>query len=119
MPIKKKSINVVCGTKNVFDDFGIANPKIEQAKSMLAAEIIKVMTKLKLTARAAAETTGIAASELSRIRNARLDRFTIDRLMTILDQFDHRLDVRLTVAPMTRSQLRDLNRVSLSSSSSR
>ena len=115
MPTKKKSIAVTRGTGNVFDDFKMPHPKIEQAKAMLAAEIIKVMTRLKLTARAAADLTGIGASELSRIRNARLDRFTIDRLMIILDQFDHRLEVRLTVSSAARDHRRDSHRSSLSS----
>lgn len=37
---------------------------------------------------------------LARIRNAHLERFTVDRLMTIINRFDCRVDVTVTVRPM-------------------
>ncbi|MGH8471823.1 MAG: XRE family transcriptional regulator, partial [Gammaproteobacteria bacterium] len=39
--------------------------------------------------------TGINASEFSRIRTAQLGRFTVDRLMTILNRLNRRVDVQL------------------------
>jgi hypothetical protein len=49
----------------------------------LAAEIIKVLDRERLTVRAAHSRTGIAAADFSRIRNADLDRFTVDRLIRL------------------------------------
>ena len=43
------------------------------------------------------ELTGIAAADFSRIRNANLGRFTIDRLMTVLGRLDRRVDVNVKV----------------------
>jgi hypothetical protein len=45
----------------------------------------------------AVKRTGIAAADSSRIRNADLGRFTIDRLMGILNRLGARIEVSLTV----------------------
>jgi hypothetical protein len=49
-------------------------------------EIIKTLDRERLTIRAAHGRTGIAAADFSRIRNADLDRFTVDRLMSIINR---------------------------------
>ena len=92
-------LEIVHGTGNVFRDFGDSNADGEQLKSILAAQIIKVLDKRELSVRAAGAETGIAAADFSRIRNAKLDRFTIDRLMTILGRLDQKVDVAVTVRP--------------------
>jgi predicted XRE-type DNA-binding protein len=52
--------------------------------------------------RQAGEHTGIAAADFSRIRQVKLDRFTIDRLITILERLDQRVEVKLKVKPAMR-----------------
>jgi predicted XRE-type DNA-binding protein len=47
----------------------------------------------RLTVRAAQTRTGIAAADLSRIRNADLARFTVDRLMTIINRLGSSVEV--------------------------
>ncbi len=90
---------VIRGKGNVFRDFGHANADAEHLKAILAAQIIKVLDKRELTVRAAAEATGIAAADFSRIRKAKLDRFTIDRLMSVLGRLDLKIDIAVTVRP--------------------
>ena len=41
--------------------------------------------------------TRIAAADFSRIRNADLDRFTVDRLMAILNRLGSRIEVKVRV----------------------
>jgi hypothetical protein len=60
----------------------------------LAAEIIKVLDREQLTVRAAHSRTGVAAADFSRIRNADLDRFTVDRLMSIINRLGSRVEIR-------------------------
>ena len=55
---------------------------------MLAARIIGILDDRKLSTRQAGELVGIDQSEFARIRKARLDRFTIDRLMRIVNRLD-------------------------------
>lgn len=88
-------IELVRGSGNVFRDLGTADPEVEQLKAVLAARIIRVLDARELTVREAAELTGTAAADFSRIRRAKLDRFTIDRLMTVLGKLDQRVEVKV------------------------
>ncbi|HEX6859982.1 MAG TPA: helix-turn-helix transcriptional regulator [Caulobacteraceae bacterium] len=94
-----EEIEIVRGGGNVFRDLGREDADAEQLKAVLAAQIIKVLDAGKLTVRKAEEVTGIAAADFSRIRRAKLDRFTIDRLMAILAKFDRRVEVKVSVKP--------------------
>jgi len=68
-----------------------------QLKAILASEIIQALEKQRLTVRAAQVQTGIAAADFSRIRNGDLGRFTIDRLMQVLNRLGSRVEVKLRV----------------------
>ena len=89
---------LVRGSGNVFADFGDANAEAEQLKATLAAQIIRVLDARGLTVRAAEDLTGTAAADFSRIRRAKLDRFTIDRLMMVLSRLDQRVEVEVRFA---------------------
>ncbi len=88
---------VVRGSGNVFRDLGHENADALQFKALLAAEIIKALDKERLSVRAAHERTGIAAADFSRIRNADLGRFTVDRLMSIINRLGSRIEVKIRV----------------------
>ena len=92
-------LELIRGSGNAFADFGHPNAEVEQLKALLAAEIIGVLDDQGYTVRKAEELTGIAAADFSRIRQVKLDRFTIDRLMMILKRLDQDVDVRVTVHP--------------------
>jgi len=97
----KHRLEVRCGRANVFRDLGKDNPDVEQFKALLAAEIIKTLDLEGLSVRQAAGRTGTAAADFSRIRNADLGRFTVDRLMAIINRLGSRIDVTLKVHPAT------------------
>ena len=90
-------LELVRGTGNVFRDLDRENADVDQLKSLLAAEIIKALDREELTVRAAHAQTGFAAADFSRIRNADLDRFTADRLMSMLNRLGSRVEVRIRV----------------------
>jgi predicted XRE-type DNA-binding protein len=85
------------GSGNVFRDLGKENADVEQFKALLAAEIVKTLDKQSLSVRGAYDLTGIAAADFSRIRNADLGRFTVDRLMTIINRLGSRVDVAVRI----------------------
>jgi len=93
------AFDIIQGSGNVFRDLGHADADKEQLRALLAARIIGVLDDQKLTVRGAQEATGVAAADFSRIRNARLGRFTIDRLMTILSSLGQRVEVAVKVRP--------------------
>jgi len=85
------------GSGNIFRDLGHENADIEQFKAILAAQIIKLLDQKSLSVRKAHARTGIAAADFSRIRNANLGRFTVDRLMSVMNRLGARLEVKLKV----------------------
>ena len=95
--MKTEEFELVRGSGNVFRDFGQPGADVLQMKAILAAEIIKMLDREGLTVRAAHARTGIAAADFSRIRNVALGRFTVDRLMSILNRLGARVEVRIKV----------------------
>lgn len=100
----KEKLEVVRGSGNVFRDRGRENADAEQFKAILAAEIIKTLDKQRLTVRAAHDRTGFAAADFSRIRNADLGRFTVDRLLSILNRLGSRVEVKIRVRRITTAE---------------
>jgi len=95
--MKPEKLELVRGSGNVFRDLGQKSPDAEQLKAILGAEIIKLLDREQLSVRAAHQRTGIAAADFSRIRNADLGRFTLDRLMSILNRLGARIEVKIRV----------------------
>ena len=93
--MKREDLDLVRGSGNVFRDLGRENADVDQFKAMLAAEIIKALDREGLSVRAAHGRTGIAAADFSRIRNADLGRFTVDRLMLIINRLGSRVEVKI------------------------
>jgi predicted XRE-type DNA-binding protein len=85
------------GSGNVYRDLGKENPDVRQLKALLAAEIIKLLDREKLTVREAWKRTGVPAADFSRIRNADLGRFTADRLVGIINRFGSRVEISVKV----------------------
>jgi predicted XRE-type DNA-binding protein len=95
--MKREKLEVVRGRGNVFRDLGHENADAQQFKAILAAVIIKALDRDGLSVREAHRRTGIAAADFSRIRNADLGRFTLDRLMSIINRLGSRVDVKIKV----------------------
>ena len=97
--MSQEEFELVRGTGNIFRDLGDPQADLKQAKAVLAARIIAVLDDGDLTARRAAKLSGFAAADFSRIRNADLGRFTLDRLMKMLAALDADAKVTIRVDP--------------------
>ena len=100
--MRSKKPEVVKGSGNVFRDLGQRDPDVGQFKAILAAEIIKALDRERLSVRGAQGRTGIAAADFSRIRNADLKRFTVDRLLLIINRLGSRVEIKIRVRPAER-----------------
>lgn len=87
------------GSDNVFRDLGIPDADALLMKADLAAAIIAVLNKRKLTARAAGKVADVAHTDIVNIRNVKLGRFSIERLVRILNALDQRVELRITKVP--------------------
>ena len=101
--MKNEPLEVMRGSGNVYRDLGHDDADVKQFKALLATEIIKALDRDGLTVRAAHARTGIAAADFSRIRNADLSRFTLDRLVGIINRLGARVEVKLKIKLAARS----------------
>jgi predicted XRE-type DNA-binding protein len=95
-------IEIVRGSGNVFRDVGHTNADLEKLKARLGAKITGVLDERRITVRKAQSVTGTPAADFSRIRNAQLSRFTVDRLIKILYALDQSVEVQVTPRPFFR-----------------
>ncbi len=98
----KEKIEIVRGSGNVFRDFGDPNADIQQLKAILAAEIIGILDDRKLSTRKAEKLTGVPHADFVRIRKPNLKRFTVDRLISVLNKLDQQVDVNVKVRPRSK-----------------
>lgn len=97
----ERTLDLVHGSGNVFRDVGDPEADLKHAKAVLAARVIAALDESALTVRKASEETGFAAADFSRVRNANLGRFTIDRLMRMLAALDRAASVTIHVGSRT------------------
>jgi predicted XRE-type DNA-binding protein len=100
-----EKLEIIKGSGNVFRDLGEKNADVKQTKALLAAEIIRILDKENFTVRKAGKVTGYNYSDFSRIRNAELSRFTIDKLMMITNALNRRVSVKISVSKQPGSRL--------------
>lgn len=102
--MKNDDIELVHGSGNVFRDLGHPDADILQAKAILAARIIGALDDHGITVRRAHELTGFAAADFSRVRQAKLQRFTLERLISMLLKLNGDVEVSIDVRPRGHAQ---------------
>jgi predicted XRE-type DNA-binding protein len=95
MKKKTKVDDLVYGSGDVFADLGFADAPVMRLKARVASEIVRALERRELSVRAAAKETATTAADLSRIRNADLDRFTLDRLVRIAERLGCRVEIKV------------------------
>jgi predicted XRE-type DNA-binding protein len=90
---------LVRGSGNVFRDLGHANAEVLQLKAILAGKIVEVLDEQQISVRRAHELAGFAAADFSRVRQAKLQRFTVDRLLEMLARLNQDVEVSVSVRP--------------------
>ena len=101
--MNESEFELIEGSGNVYRDLGDPEADLKHAKAVLAARIIATLEERELSVRKAGTSTGFAAADFSRIRNADLGRFTLDRLMRMLAALDG--DLHITVHVNARRQV--------------
>jgi predicted XRE-type DNA-binding protein len=90
-------LDIVRGSDNPFRDAGLSDPDTKLMKADLAAGITRVLRERDLSGGEAARLVGVTEADISRIRNADLNRFTIDRLVRILNRLDSQVQVAVSL----------------------
>lgn len=94
----EEDFRLVHGSGNVFRDFGRGDADVRQTKALLAARIIGILDDKGLSTREGERRTGVSHADFTRIRNVRIDRVTIDRLMTVLNKLGKQVGVQIDIA---------------------
>ncbi len=84
---------------NVFADLGIENPAEYLAKSELAAEILRIIQRRRLTQAEAGKLLGLRQPKVSDLLRGRLDGFSTDRLLRFITLLGYNVQIRLSQAP--------------------
>src|SRR5580700_142991 len=83
---------------NVFADLGIEDSDEYMAKSELAAEILRIVQRRRLTQAEAAKLLGISQPKVSDLLRGRLNGFSTDRLLRFINRLGYDVQIRLSKA---------------------
>ena len=81
----------------MFKDLGFSDTEAERAllKADLAVEIYNIIEAQKLTQAEAGKILGVALSDISRLKKGDFNRFSVERLFTLLNRFRN-IEIRIT-----------------------
>jgi predicted XRE-type DNA-binding protein len=103
---KAKARGIVRGSGNVFADLGFPDAEERQTKLRLAYALNKVIDAQRLTQGAAAARFGLNQPKVSALRNYKLEGFSVERLMTLLNALDQDVEIIIRAKPRTRATAR-------------
>ena len=83
---------------NVFAELGIEDSEEYMAKSALAAEILRIVQRRRLTQAEAARLLGIRQPKVSELLGGRLDGFATDRLLRFITRLGYDVHIRVSKA---------------------
>ena len=93
---RKKTIDYVKGSSNVFADLGLPHPEQELLKARLTLQIHRIIKTRHLTQAQAGEILGIKQPHVSLLVRNRSGNFSVERLMDFLTALGHDVEIRVT-----------------------
>lgn len=100
------TFEITHGSGNVFADMGLPDADELFYKAQLAHEIRVIIAGRGLSQREAAKLVGVRQPDLSKLMNGNTERFTSDRLFSILTRLGHRVEVRVSRRAVKAGQAR-------------
>jgi len=101
MTIKDQEPMTTLGSGNVFEDLGLPDSRELLIKASIASAISDAIENKGLKQAEAGELMGIPQSHVSNIMRGRLEGFSIERLIRLLNMLD--LDVQMSFVPIRQS----------------
>lgn len=100
---KKRPEKITRGTGNVFADRGFADAEERQTKLRLAHALNAIIDARRLTQEAAARRLGLNQPKVSALRNYKLEGFSVERLMTLINALDRDIEIVIRKKPRSRA----------------
>ena len=101
---KGKTREITRGSGNVFADLGFLEER--QTKLRLAYALNSIMDAQRLTQAAAAARLGLKQPKVSALRNYKLEGFSVERLMVLLNALDQDIEIVIRKKPRSRAAAR-------------
>ena len=102
---RKKTIDYVKGSGNVFADLGLPHPEQELLKARLTLQIHRIITARRLTQAQAGEVLGIKQPHVSLLVRNRSGNFSVERLIDFLTALGHDVEIRVKRTRKPHGQL--------------
>ena len=95
-----EDVKVEQSSGNVFTDVGFSDAEAERAllKADLALEIYNIIEAQKLPQAKAGKILGVDPSDIPRLKKGDFNRFSVERLFTLLNRFNRNIEIRITPA---------------------
>jgi predicted XRE-type DNA-binding protein len=103
---KGKARAITRGSGNVFADLGFADAEERQTKLRLAYALNTIVDAQRLTQGTAAARLGLKQPKVSALRNYKLEGFSVERLMTLLNALDRDVEIVIRKKPRSRAAAR-------------
>jgi predicted XRE-type DNA-binding protein len=97
-----KPEQIVRGTTNVFADLGYPDADERQTKLRLAYALNTILDERRLNQTEAAARLGLNQPKVSALQNYKLDGFSVERLMTLLNALDRDIEIVIRKKPRSR-----------------
>lgn len=101
-----KAETIVRGSGNVFADLNLPDAEERQTKLRLAYALNAVIDAQRLTQGMAAVRLGLNQPKVSALRNYKLEGFSVERLMTLLNALDRDIEIVIRKKPKSRPAAR-------------
>jgi predicted XRE-type DNA-binding protein len=103
---KAKARGITRGSGNLFADLGLPDAEERQTKLRLAYALNTILDEQRLTQAAAAARLGLNQPKVSALRNYKLEGFSVERLMTLLNALDQDVEIVIRAKPRSRATAR-------------
>jgi predicted XRE-type DNA-binding protein len=103
---KTKTREFSRGSGNVFADLGFPDAEERQTKLRLAYALNTILDERHLVQAAAAARLGLNQPKVSALRNYKLEGFSVERLMTLLNALDQDVEIVIRAKPRSRTAAR-------------
>jgi len=103
---KSRAAEITRGSGNVFADLGLPDAEELQTKLRLAYALNAVIDRARLSQAAAAARLGLNQPKVSALRNYKLEGFSVERLMTLLNALDQDVEIVIRKKPRSRAVAR-------------
>jgi predicted XRE-type DNA-binding protein len=103
---KAKAHDITRGSGSVFADLGFPDAEQRQTKLRLAYALNTILDEQHLAQAAAAARLRLNQPKVSALRNYKLEGFSVERLMTLLNALDQDIEIIIRAKPRSRATAR-------------